>query len=144
MHSVFGKQSISAVALIRRTAGYQPGQCCSGLPGIWHGIFQRPIEAINQSFITERLLRETRGSGPRRISASVFRRQSAHENDWPTITIGDKSVLKIYSCHPGHLNVGYDAFRITIVVSAKIFLGGSKGNGFIAQRSNEAFDSFSN
>ena len=99
-----------AIAPDPERQAYQRGQCCSGLPGISHGVFQRPIKAINQSFIAKRLLQETRGSSPERISASVFRRQSAHKNDRPTITIGDKSVLKIYSCHPGHLNVGNDAF----------------------------------
>jgi hypothetical protein len=34
------------------------------------GVFQRPIKAINQSFITKRLLQE-RSSSPVRISASV-------------------------------------------------------------------------
>ena len=71
---------------------------------------QRPIEAIDQSFIAKWLLQETRGSRSQSISASVFCRQSAHKNDRPTVTIGDKSVPKIYSCHPWHLNVGNDAY----------------------------------
>ena len=44
------------------------------------------------------------------LESSVFCRQSSHKNDRPTVTIGDEPVVKSYSCHPGHLNVGNDAF----------------------------------
>jgi len=104
---------------------------------------ERRINVIDQVLFFERFAQVANRSAMKHLSLQSLVRKSGNEYHWDAVTVGNQPILQLDPAQAGHLHIGDQTGRGRHLPRFEEFLGGTKGQSLVAERSDEGLSGFS-